>query len=100
MTKSICSMPAIVRPTRWCVFQKPGLRGIVWVKNADFEPRTRLPTAPAKGPDRQLSPPEWQMLECPAYHVNRHLVGGLEQQCQSNRWCVGLNLGQHAGEDF
>jgi len=29
-----------------------GLRGIVWVKNADFEPETPLPIRPGKGPDR------------------------------------------------
>ena len=29
-----------------------GLRGIVWVKNADFEPETPLPMPPGKGPDR------------------------------------------------
>jgi len=28
----------------------PGLRGIVWVKNADFEPETPLPIRPGKGP--------------------------------------------------
>src|SRR5476651_1117739 len=27
-----------------------GLRGIVWVKNADFEPETPLPIRPGKGP--------------------------------------------------
>jgi predicted nuclease of predicted toxin-antitoxin system len=32
--------------------RKPGLRGIVWVKNADFEPETPLPIRPGKGPDR------------------------------------------------
>jgi hypothetical protein len=32
--------------------QMAGLRGIVWVKNADFEPETPLPIRPGKGPDR------------------------------------------------
>ncbi|HYL94119.1 MAG TPA: hypothetical protein VEW69_13290, partial [Alphaproteobacteria bacterium] len=36
-----------------------GLRGIVWVKNADFEPGTRLLTAPAKGPTAIETPREW-----------------------------------------
>ena len=33
-----------------------GLRGIVWVKKTDFEPRTRLPTAPGKGPTATETP--------------------------------------------
>jgi len=32
--------------------QIEGLRGIVWVKNADFEAQTPLPMRPGKGPDR------------------------------------------------
>jgi len=32
------------------IFRIGGLRGIVWVKNADFEPETPLPIRPGKGP--------------------------------------------------
>jgi len=35
---------------------KSGLRGIVWVKNPDFEPATCLPMAPGKGPTATETP--------------------------------------------
>jgi hypothetical protein len=36
-----------------------GLRGIVWVKNPDFEPATCLPMAPGKGPTATETPRQW-----------------------------------------